>query len=616
MHTTRKNTLQSAQLNAELQRAAALLNKGRLKEAQSALAKLIELAPNHPSALYLLGALRKREGDLAAAHALYTQSLSIHEPQAMVHNALAGVLTAQNRKAEAVLAYARAVDLEPRYLEAWLNLGRVQMELGSVEESKAAFRQALKLSPNSASAHFGLARALEHEEHWTEAVHECDRALAAKPDHVLASVLRARCLTRLGDPHGALAGLNVTLQAVPNSADVLAESGRVAFATGDALLAVDRLRAALSHRPTDINLHRDLNQVLYMTKDATFLSSYRHVLAQQPDNPAMLSAYAFAAAAADRADEAKPAIDAAISRGAADPQIFSAAARLNSAQHQFDAALEWARKAAEAAPSTKSLVQNHCEAALAAGALEEARSCADQAMKLDPMDQLSLAYWVTVLRAGGDDRADGLYDAKKFTEKRQIDVPEGYASLAEFNADLVRELTQLHHTQREPLDQSLRGGTQVQLTGFDRSNRVIGLLVAALKENVARFARGLPDDDNHPFIKRKPQSIEFSGIWSVRLSNGGSHVSHVHPEGWLSSCYYVDLPDVVAHSDDHQGWLKIGEPPMANLAKIAPATLIQPEAGSLALFPSFYWHGTVPFRSDQPRLTVAFDVKPGEIGAR
>jgi hypothetical protein len=28
------------------------------------------------------------------------------------------------------------------------------------------------------------------------------------------------------------------------------------------------------------------------------------------------------------------------------------------------------------------------------------------------------------------------------------------------------------------------------------------------------------------------------------------------------------------------------------------------------LFPSYFWHGTVPFQSDQPRVTVAFDAVP------
>jgi hypothetical protein len=37
---------------------------------------------------------------------------------------------------------------------------------------------------------------------------------------------------------------------------------------------------------------------------------------------------------------------------------------------------------------------------------------------------------------------------------------------------------------------------------------------------------------------------------------------------------------------------------------------VRPELGLLVLFPSYFWHGTLPFHSEQPRLTVAFDVVP------
>ena len=30
----------------------------------------------------------------------------------------------------------------------------------------------------------------------------------------------------------------------------------------------------------------------------------------------------------------------------------------------------------------------------------------------------------------------------------------------------------------------------------------------------------------------------------------------------------------------------------------------------LALFPSYMWHGTVPFEDEQPRMTIAFDMRP------
>jgi len=39
---------------------------------------------------------------------------------------------------------------------------------------------------------------------------------------------------------------------------------------------------------------------------------------------------------------------------------------------------------------------------------------------------------------------------------------------------------------------------------------------------------------------------------------------------------------------------------------------VQPLVGRLVLFPSYMWHGTVPFRALQNRTTVAFDVLPAE----
>jgi hypothetical protein len=37
---------------------------------------------------------------------------------------------------------------------------------------------------------------------------------------------------------------------------------------------------------------------------------------------------------------------------------------------------------------------------------------------------------------------------------------------------------------------------------------------------------------------------------------------------------------------------------------------IRPGVGMLVLFPSYFWHGTVPFSGERTRLTVAFDAVP------
>ena len=93
--------------------------------------------------------------------------------------------------------------------------------------------------------------------------------------------------------------------------------------------------------------------------------------------------------------------------------------------------------------------------------------------------------------------------------------------------------------------------------------------------------------------------------------DGGYHANHLHREGWISSCYYVCLPQAVANAKDQQGWITFGQPDFENGPAIRRT--IQPKAGRLILFPSYTWHGTLPFRGETPRTTIAFDALPWRI---
>ena len=83
----------------------------------------------------------------------------------------------------------------------------------------------------------------------------------------------------------------------------------------------------------------------------------------------------------------------------------------------------------------------------------------------------------------------------------------------------------------------------------------------------------------------------------------------MHPEGWISSAYYVAVPPGVAGANDHQGWIQFGEPRWPTPG-VTAERFVEPRPGRLVLFPSCMWHGTVPFRDGVERLTIAFDAVP------
>jgi hypothetical protein len=171
-------------------------------------------------------------------------------------------------------------------------------------------------------------------------------------------------------------------------------------------------------------------------------------------------------------------------------------------------------------------------------------------------------------------------------------------------------LETLHVAREHPLDQSLVNGTQTLDDLFGDSHELIEALRHSLEASTHRLLAQLPVEDSHPALSRVRLPAVCTGAWSVRLRSSGFHLNHYHDEGWYSGPYYVSLPDAVRDAPGHAGWLKLGEPGFEGVEPLPPDRLIQPEAGMLIRFPSYFWHGTVPFESQEPRLVVSLDLSP------
>jgi len=194
----------------------------------------------------------------------------------------------------------------------------------------------------------------------------------------------------------------------------------------------------------------------------------------------------------------------------------------------------------------------------------------------------------------GDERLVGVYD-----------LADQIRSLEPF----AQRLRGLHNTQDQPLEQSVRGGTQTDGELLSRIEPEIRALRQLLARTVERHIAQLPPyDPAHPLLQKTWRGpVRFSGSWSIRLFDQGYHANHVHPEGWLSSAFYVALPDRKPGEAPEAGWLQLGAPQKELGSPLETVRSVEPKPGRLVLFPSTMWHGTNPFSAGE-RLTVAFDV--------
>jgi hypothetical protein len=235
------------------------------------------------------------------------------------------------------------------------------------------------------------------------------------------------------------------------------------------------------------------------------------------------------------------------------------------------------------------------------------------AVRTDPDNQESWAYLATAWRLLDDPREHWLCDYDHLVTLIEVEPPARHPDMSSFLTELEQTLNALHKARTEPVRQSLRGGSQTSGRLFGRPQAVIGEVEQALLRSIEQRIAALPSDPTHPYLRRKQRSVSFSGSWSVKLWSSGNHVNHFHSEGWMSSAFYVSLPPVVQSAQSagtHAGHIQFGQPPVELGLDLPARRVIQPKRGHLALFPSYLWHGTVPFVDDAPRLTIAFDMLP------
>lgn len=374
--------------------------------------------------------------------------------------------------------------------------------------------------------------------------------------------------------------------------------------------AEQAFEAALAARPADATAHLELAQLRWMRtgRTDTALARLDQTIARQPTaaNLRMIRG-AVLTFAGDHAG-ADATLEDALARAPDDLLVRIAAARSAGAEGDRARMLRHAQEAHRRAPQAGETRAVLCEALLANGEAEAAAEVAEQMVAAAPDDQYALVLRNTAWRILDDPRGALFRDYAALVRTDRLDTPDGWPSLDAFLDALRDRLLELHDLTTHPLHQSLRGGTQVP--SLDRSqDPLVRAFFESARKSVSRYVEALGAGQD-PIRRRRTQDFAFAGGWSVRLKSAGFHADHVHPRGWISSAFYLDLPGRFDDETTRAGWLQFGRPGCLTEPALEAEHFIRPERGTLALFPSCLWHGTRPFSDTGHRLTVAFDVIP------
>lgn len=593
-----------------LAKAMELARSGRTEEASTILNAILATAPDEPDALQLLGMIARGRKENEEAASLFQRSLRSNPAQPHVFNNLGNALLDLGRAEEAVDAYEAALRLQPSYADALTNLGLAHLAREDAAAARAPLERAVQAGANNAKAWSALGRALRGTGRTDEAITAFQTSLSLRPNHVPTLHNFAVALRLAGQVEDAARILEYCAASDPKSAEIRYNLGHCYYDLGRLDDAASAYKAAIALSPAYRDAHDSLNRLHWQRGDEQYLASYASALRDHPDDAGLLTDLATRLNLGGQTEQTIDILQDALGRGVDTAALRHRLGQACWAQQERDTALSHFRAAVAADPDAAEHRLDLARSLIIQERYADALDELQPVLRRNPVDQQAIAYQALAWRFLGDARADRLNDYDRFIKASILQPPPQWGSVQHFNTRLEHVLAELHNTSRHPLEQTLRGGTQTMGDLFDRRAPEIVAIRQMIEQAVADYIEALPDDPDHVFLGRKSGGFSFSGSWSVRLRSQGFHLNHVHSEGWISSCYYVDLPTAVEREGEQQGWIKFGETGLALGERERIATAIRPEVGKLVLFPSYLYHGTVAFDEDAYRTTIAFDVVP------
>lgn len=456
----------------------------------------------------------------------------------------------------------------------------VLKDLGRIDDAIEIHRRAVRDFPASAVAEHNLAADLGDVHSWEESEAACRRAFekgGAEPETWLVLGRSLMDQKRLDEAEAAL-------------------------------------REAIARRPTFGDAHRELAQLIWMRSgdQGAAMASLRQAHEAHPGDAELVVLLSKAQQYGGHLDEAYETLRKAIAdRPEPDFSLEMTASHVAIVSRKPEAALAHVARALHVKPRDLTAGINGCDAYLGLGQPDRAAELALRLRQIAPLEQQVVARLATAWRLMGDPRYRTLYDYCNLVRPYVIDTPPGWANLTAYLIDLATALKRLHAFETHPFDLSLRGGSQTSQNLIRVKDPVVRSFFQAIDGPIRRYMEEVgPGED----ILRSRNTHEYylSGTWSVMLRPNGFHIDHTHPAGWLSSACYIELPEAV-NKGGREGWIKFGEPGIPTKPEAPAEHYVQPSPGLLVLFPSYMWHGTIPFSGDRNRLTVAFDVMPRPV---
>lgn len=361
--------------------------------------------------------------------------------------------------------------MSPQYVPGWELLAAIQQKHGRVEEAANTCRAALSINPSAPRMHYALGQLMRQQGRFKDAA----------------------------------VAYEVAMEQGYANPDLYSNLAEVWFDYGDTEKAIDSLKTGICRHPDHSRLHELYAKMHWeLQRSGDPVEHLRQRTREHENNTDLWVALVSMLDRLGRQDEARYELGKAQrSNCAKTPELELLSVKALSRAGKLPEAGRMLEMMDRLYPLHLGVLHAHAEHRLIVGHPERADRICEKILQVDAFNQLGWAYRGFAWKLLGDPREEWLNNYDKMI--RQVELPPsgGYECINVFCKDLLRTLENLHRTKAQPIDQTLKGGTQTTGFLFRCDEPLIKMLEQLILDAVADIVRSFPFDEEHPFWGRR-----------------------------------------------------------------------------------------------------------------
>ena len=572
-----------------------------LEKKAVALKGVLASKPKNPEGLFNLGNIYNKLGKPQDAVKSYKQAIRANPKFTSAYFNLGFTLERLGELNLSIESYKQAITIKPDYAEAHFSLGNVCNKLGDFDAAIKSYKKAVSIRPSFSKAYYNLARTFQDKGDFANAINNCEKAIKLEPGNFEAFNSLGSMHLKLRQLDDAIISFEKALAIEPNSVNALNNLGAAFQEQGKLELALKTFQKALKINPKSAealnNLGVSLRDIGELGKAS---KSFDQALNLKPKSTEILNNCGGTFKKLGETDKAIKYYKRALAINPNEKESNYELGTILLQTKRFEEAIHYYEKS-----KYQDWEGNLLLCLYKLERFEEFKTFLDQVVAKGKVSALIAAL--------------SQHYAENFAVKNPCNfcqspldyvchakVPKLLEDDSKLIKDLVHDIKTLKIEKR--LQSRLHAGIQSSGNLLNRPENSFKQLAKVLKEMIWDYYVSHKHVDNQ-FIKNFPARIEFLSSWYIRMQSGGYLASHIHEQGWISGAVYLVIPESATNTPAGAIELSTDGDDYPCLHDRFRKRIIPLSAGDTVFFPSSVFHRTLPFKSEEERICIAFDIK-------